>query len=246
MSNLIDTQSIEKYCEDALDATERKAFELRLEKDSEFAALYEQYLQLTNGIEKLGRYETLQYLNKIEKDLPKVKIGKSKSLINKQWMAIAASILVLLSLSLLLDKGQSNTDLYQEYHQAYPLLLENTVRGEIKKDNSAKSKAYEAYAAGAYQKAIKLFDSQTQEMSDTDRFYKANALLANQQSEEALLLFKDISEHSPLFDKQARWYIGLCYLELNQTENALTLFSEIANSTDSYKHKAKDILAKLQ
>lgn len=241
MSNINDTQLIELYCEKVLSEIERKEFEDRLKNDSEFTILYKQYVELTHGIEYIGTNETKQFLDQIENNLPIIKAPKQKSFSLKHWLSIAASIMILLAFKVFLQNTPK--DIYNEYHQAYPL-LHQTLRGEAQNVNTEDNMAYAAYSNGDYEKAIVLFDKNNK-LTDAELFYKANALLENNQSEVALELFQLVESDSQLFDTQARWYIGLCYLNMNQTENAIKVFEKIANSTDSYKAKAKDILSKL-
>ena len=39
-----------------------------------------------------------------------------------------------------------------------------------------------------------------------------------------------------------QWYLGLCYLKMDDKENAIKIFNDISNSNHYCKKKAKEIL----
>lgn len=241
MSNINDTQLIELYYNKLLNFSEREDVEDRLKNEPEFYSHYRQYVSLTEGIEKLGNKETKAYLNELESRLEKPNTNKKKALYKRSWMA-AASILIILFFKFYINTQHTGLDIYQEYHKSYPLLFNNTTRGEATNDINKDKAAYLAYEAGNYAKAVRLFD----ETNETELFYKANALLANNEAEKALKSFKQIEETSKLFDTQASWYIALCQLNMNQNNEAIIQLEKIIASNSSYNTRAKEILVKLK
>lgn len=239
MSTINDTQLIELYCNKQLTPSAQKEVEKRLLTDVEFSTHYKQFISLTEGIEELGRKETQSYLNELEKQLPKVTLPKKRILHKRTWIAVAASIFLALSFQFYTSNQYTGIDIYNEYHKSYPLLSNHTTRGEASLKHYD---AYSAYEAEKYIDAIQLFD----DTDEIDRFYKANALLENHQTKEALQYFQHIEITSQVFDTQASWYIALCYLSMDKRDKAILQLQQILASNNSYSNKAKEILMKLQ
>ena len=51
-----------------------------------------------------------------------------------------------------------------------------------------------------------------------------------------------IEDNDNLFVDQAEWYLGLCYLKLNDTEKAIIQFSKISQSNSTYKIRSEEII----
>lgn len=208
MDHIEDIKIIEQYWEGALSPSEKNIFQKRLENEPKFKRANKEYNLLVGGIEAYGRQETLAFLKELDKKLPQIKKPRIISIQQQKWFAAAAVVLILLSTGLFNMQQSSATDIYEAYHQAYPPLVNNTVRGSNKHENTT-SEAYAAYSAGDYKKAIRLFDQAAAQNNYTDLFYKANALLEDNQTQKALENFHTVYQHSEIFRSQTQWYSTL-------------------------------------
>ncbi|MEZ5010219.1 MAG: hypothetical protein R2744_00545 [Bacteroidales bacterium] len=59
-------------------------------------------------------------------------------------------------------------------------------------------------------------------------------------------LEKVVNHNDNLFLEQAKWFLSVCYLNVDNTSDARDLFQNIADSESIYKNKAKRALKKLK
>jgi tetratricopeptide (TPR) repeat protein len=51
-----------------------------------------------------------------------------------------------------------------------------------------------------------------------------------------------IKDNDNLFIEQSKWYVGLCYMKINQNKKAIERFDELAQNSSFYKSNAEELL----
>ena len=78
------------------------------------------------------------------------------------------------------------------------------------------------------------------------QFYAGASLQATGDYRGAIERYQAVLEdRDNMFVEQARWYIGLCYLQTNDQKKAYQHFKKISQSQGFYQEKAQAILRKL-
>jgi tetratricopeptide (TPR) repeat protein len=168
----------------------------------------------------------------------------------KWYMAAAAIAIIIASGSLLFFKGHqglySNDELYNAYYQSSTNEIEFG-RGVINKKTEIFNKALDKYNRGEFTEAQLLFKQIVNDPAYVaSYFYLGRSYMQTQNFKEAVSAFKHYTEND-IFIGYADWYLGLCYLKLNDRKSAAGYFEKtmIIGSRD-YKEKAKEILKKLK
>jgi len=76
-------------------------------------------------------------------------------------------------------------------------------------------------------------------------FYSGNALLAIDHVNEAIERFKQVISMGQGLEIQAKWYLVLCYLKLENYTEMTPLLNEIIDSNTRYSERAKELLRKI-
>ena len=251
MNNHDDILVIEKYFDNELSEAEQQAFEKRLKSDMAFQELYEQEKLLIEGIRQAGRKKALENLKTLEKNLPDVELeqGKIIDLKKYRFWAIAAGFLLILgsvALFYLVNSQPTYQQVYAEFYEPYPNLLNTVTRGE-EQQFSLKEQGLQAYEAGNYSEAINLLEqAYEEEPIPLIRFYAGSSYLANGDADRAIAAFEDYIQSGGELQNQARWYLGLSHLQKGEVEKAETYFNTLANESHVYAEKSKEILNKIR
>ncbi|MGI9552413.1 MAG: tetratricopeptide repeat protein [Aurantibacter sp.] len=246
---------IEKYLEGNLGASEREAFEKRLEDDPEFGQSVVQMENMVSGIKHAGRKDIAKKLADLEATLPEVELEETSNVIElkqsryRYWGAIAAGLALVLISSLFLlnyNSGQTEQDLFTAYYEPYSGDLSRS--GEEDLFDKTKKAEY-AYALGQYAVAIPLFEEViSQEPTSKLRFYLGNAYLSTGEGSKAAQQFEAVLRDIdyPLQD-QAQWYLALSYLKAGNVDMARTNLEIITENSGSFYHqKAKEVLDRIK
>ena len=238
---------IDRYFENSLSPREQKLFNDLLQDNSEFKEEFQFQKDLKKVIASKQQEDLKSTLIEIESRAQKSSI---LMILPKKWM-IAASLLILASIGTWGVKSvyfPSNEAIYADYFEPSRNTVQPVVRGENL--NTIEYRAFVAYEAQNYHKAINLFNSvKNPDVAYID-FYKALSYLALNKSEEAIELLKPLSYKNSLagksegFDKKARWYLALAYVNMDDEENAIMELTLIMNdaSSDYKKVAANEIL----
>jgi tetratricopeptide (TPR) repeat protein len=210
---------IERYLQQELTDEELAGFRQRLANEPVLQEKVDDVRLLLLGIAEAGMEEKL---NEFHQRLP-VSLApvRSRSTVLR-YFAVAASVALLLSVSLwyFLMKSDKQTDLYAKYYQPDPGLM--TVMSST--DNYDFEKAMVAYRNGEYQQAINAWKQQWNKRPDSDTlsYFLGAAYQANGKTDSAkIYLSKIAAQTESSFYKDANWYIGLIYLQMNQRNEAL-------------------------
>ncbi len=230
---------------------ELASFRKQLQSNAELRDELKLQQEINNA---LGETEVIGLRNQLEEIHKSQQSGRKEISLPRKILAsrisqlAAASIIVLLSLTIFTDIFKSdltNEKLFSQYYDKYEPL---NVRASSNPGDEIYRNAVNAYNNENYEQALILFE----EVLDTDH----NRMEANIMSgvsnielskyENASGSFEKVIDHNDnLFIEDAQWYLGFCYLKTDHTEKAIEQFTKIASSTSSRKDKAKKILRKI-
>lgn len=169
------------------------------------------------------------------------------------WMGIAASIAILISLSIFYffrnHQNLSSEELFNKYYLAYPAFA--LVRGDIDRDiqETPWQKALKQYEAGNYQRAFIAFETAEQSLENKylAKLYEGICLMELREYGDAAIRFKQIlfSGNHLLFN-QACWYLALCRIKQQRIEDAIVLLKKIDTDGNVFHLKARRLLDELE
>ncbi|MEM7104738.1 MAG: tetratricopeptide repeat protein [Bacteroidota bacterium] len=154
-------------------------------------------------------------------------------------MAVAASVLLLV---FIWQPWQPSMSLYEQYAQFPVADLTSRSTGDLDLTNMQ-----QAYNAGDFTTAIAYFD---QYLSSNREDYEISMLngISNLQVENfsrALALLAKVVSSNSAFKNDARYYLALTYLKMEDIPRCKTFLEAIPEGADKYTN-AKDLLSKLQ
>jgi hypothetical protein len=231
---------LDKYFEGNLSEEEKHKFNELLSNDSDFKAEFEFQKKAKVAVSLSERKKLKSQLNDIENSL------KQKNN-NKIWLSIAASILIFLSLGSIFvwNSSAKNDNLYADFYETFPNIEAPTTRGES--TLNVKSKAFFAYDSKEYKKAKELFSEiYKAEKTDYAIFYIGLSEMELNEHKKAINTFSlfEGDAHNNFY-YYVKWYKSLCYLKENDMENCKKLLIEVANNTNPFQSKSKELLSKL-
>jgi len=235
------TMLIDKYLQGSLSDAERLEFDSLRATNEEFAR-------------EVAFQEDLREVVHAEEDPMRKMVGELESGYRENspnsgmWkkLLVAASIFAVLGLAVYfnLNRPVSSSDLYEDYFESYPNVVNPLVRGNT---TDPKNTAFEAYENGRYQKAYDMFS----DLFETEdqvyyQFYMANALLELGQAEEAIVLLNEFSTSQDTLTDRAGWYLAMAYLQLDDKERAIIELQKIVDEGAYNASEAEQLLAELQ
>ncbi len=229
---------INRYFEGTLTPQENLLFDDLLKNQSNFSeeVAFQKMTKAAITLEK--RKELKVKLQEFEKN-------NKTSKKSKTWLYIAASIALILGISLFfVNEDPSNNKLYAQYFEAFPNTVAPIVRSDS--DKNLKNDAFAAYENENYEKASQLFSqlitSTTEEFAP---FYKAMSLMKLDQIKEASALLAETNWSISYSDK-ALWYLALCKLKENKNSETKVLLQDLIAKNGFKNKEAKSLLAKLR
>jgi len=242
---------IDRYFENSLSPKEQQLFNDLLQNDSNFKDEFIFQKDLKQVIAVSQQEELKSRLSHIEDNVQK---SSRFMIIPKKWM-VAASLLVLTTLGIWSVKSlyyPSNEVIYEDYFQVDRNTIQPVVRGESLK--TIEYRAFVAYEAQDYYKAINLFNSVKTPDEAYIIYYKGLCFLALEKSDEAIALLSEVATQPALdsetadFREKANWYLAMAYLKNNETEKAISRLSLITNNPSSNfkKQEAQEVLGYLK
>jgi len=223
---------IDRYFENSLSPKEQKQFNNLLQNDLKFKAEFQFQKDLKQVIEVNQKEGLRETVSKIEALAQK---DSRMMMLPKKWI-VAASLLLITGLATWTVKSTyfpSNDAIYEEYFQLERNTVQPVVRGES--INTIEYKAFAAYEARDFYKAINLFNSVQNPEDSNILFYKGLCFLAVNKPENAIALFNQLTaselntvQTEGLSDK-ANWYLALAYLKNNETDKTIEQLTTIVN-----------------
>jgi hypothetical protein len=237
MHPIHDQELIEKHLLGKLNSEEDILFEERM-KDVLFADELRLYKDIKKASTDLGRSQVKKEF--IAWDAEE-QIQHKTPVISWKWSKVAAAVLFLVTLGVLaiyLIPSTTPTQLYLEYYEPYPNLIDPVQKGEIEEDVSLS----QVYELSDYHQVKNMTPNDSLET-----FYLALSHLALNEFETAINDLKPIA-HNPShrFHAAAQWYLALAYLRIDPNQSR-ALLRIISQATDhDFSAMANDLLIKLR
>jgi tetratricopeptide (TPR) repeat protein len=189
--------------------------------------------------------------DKTDDDKETTKIIQPKKSLVRKWYLLAASIVILISVSVVLWKSVfSPTDysaLYTSYYQPYFFVVDQTRSSDANTD-SLVNLATELYKDGNYQQALELCDRvlKIDNKHVKALFIHALCLIEAKNFKGAADEFKQILSGYDSYQLESKWYLTLCFLQLDKPNDARELLSELSVSKNLYQKRALELLDKIK
>ncbi len=231
---------VDRYVNGSMSAEEVDVFEQRMREN---VALAEEVHLHRDVLAGMNHYFNLDLKKKLQEEEERL---KKKPINFYKWVGIAASIILVAVVAyFLLFTGQTNPQqLYAQYYQPYPNIVNPTQRS----DNSTENQGLRAYEAGKYDEALQVFNRQMAEGEEEayQLFYAGIASLHTGNEDDAVSYFQEVIDwQDPTFTNPAQWYLALTHLKTGETQAAVRIFEEIKASGNDYSRRAADILSDL-
>ncbi|WOD44627.1 tetratricopeptide repeat protein [Hwangdonia lutea] len=242
---MIDETLIEKYFSKRLTTEESKEFEKRYNSDGQFKKQVDFLMDLKSVTEFEDDAQFKKQLTAYETEItPQQKRSTIKWL--KPLIAVAALVIVALSVNFLLNKPVNEDTLFSTYFEVSKNVSVPIVRSN--NNDNILNHAFSAYSAEDYNQAISLFEKSYQNSNNSELlFYQGNAYLALGNAERAISKFKKHLTYTDALTHRSHWFLALAYLKSKQPENTIKELKTILNSNDSFKKdEAKSLLKKLE
>ena len=242
---------LERYLFGAMSEQEQAAFEQQLEADADLADELAVHRDAIEGIRLDGSQDLKERLQSVETDLLRSGEGRgtSKGTYRRPlmtWLAIAASLFVVILLGYLALPGPSPEEVYVAYYQPYPNLINPAQRSVEISEETALERAMRAYDEQRYVQALALFEQGDISSEPGYTFYYAVSHLALNQPQRAIPLLEQVTQYQErLFYQPALWYLALAHLKMNDTAAALPYLEEVASRQGDYAREAQEVLEEL-
>ncbi len=235
----------DRYSAGEMNADEKQAFELSLEKDEVCQKSFQDYQDLKIGLTEFAYDQMAAKLADWETEIASEKTGKVVPL--KKWYLIAATISMVLIATISwwrMTSPESSEGLYAGYYEPYPDII--TSRGS---GDELLNEGLFSYESGAYEQATIYLKNYlvTDKENKEVLFYLGQAYLANDEPANALEIFKSLEQESEFSLKQAnQWYLALTQLKLKNKESAKDILQLIIRNTNhAYREKSEILKEKL-
>ena len=251
--NFYNDDEIERYLFGIMDAQERRSFEERLREDEVLATELELHQDTVEGIRLDGSHSLKEQLQAVEaglsgQDTPPPEHKKEapqRRLI--AWLAIAASLLMVLLLGYLVLPGPSPKEMYVAYYQPYPNLINPSQRSAEVQEEGVLEQALRAYDDQQYDRALALFERGKAQSRIEYTFYHAASYLGAHQPSAAIPLLERVTEYpNNLFYRPALWYLALAHLDTDAASAAVPYLKELSTTEGDYTREAREMLDKLE
>lgn len=242
---------IESYLDSQMGEAERLAFEQEMHTNLGLS----QEVQLQRDTRALlqlhSQHSYKQMLTDYDVELTEAEVPTTKEKIvqplwRQTWFRAAAGFAFLLIAAYgLLYMQFNNRSIGRDAFSPYKNAM--TVRHSDAQINALLKKGLEAYGAGQYEQAIHSFSQLPQDSSQVlARLYLGISYLATDQPEAASIELQAVKELSSPIQENARWYLILAQLQLNEQESAMKgLDMLIAEGSPMYQERAKVLQQKL-
>lgn len=160
-------------------------------------------------------------------------------------LAVAATVIVavLITLFILIKQNKYTSGaLFTRFYKPY-VGTEEVM--EITRSSDNFYYAIKVFEAGDYGRALVMFDelADTVELKVYASFYSALTLMQMARWEEAVKKFEEVIQFGETqVEKPAHWYLGLCFLRLDNSGSARPHFEILASSRNEYTARARRIL----
>ncbi|KPK80554.1 MAG: hypothetical protein AMS27_16810 [Bacteroides sp. SM23_62_1] len=171
--------------------------------------------------------------------------GRKIKITRLVWYAAAAMVFIVLTISVFIlvrNNQQKSVDLYAFFFEPY---IKSEKIFEITRSSDDFYYAIQVFEAGDYARASILFNNlaDSVELKVYALFYAGLTSIELGRWEEAIELFKSAigcGENQMTYN--SRWYLGLCYLRIDDEESGKIQFKILASEKNEYSRNARQIL----
>ncbi|MEI7422512.1 MAG: hypothetical protein WCK18_10475 [Prolixibacteraceae bacterium] len=167
---------------------------------------------------------------------------------NLYWYAAASVVVAMVAVSSLLNiTPKSDQQLYASFYEPYQPGSNVSRSGTA--STGQMDKAVREIDKGHYSLALNMLEKASKVGNDgfSISFYSGVALQELGQYKNAIQSFSEVIRHGDnLLVEQSEWYIGLCYLRIEERDKALKQFRSIVARNGFYKDKSSKLLKQLE
>ena len=262
-------EEIDKYLDDIMTPEERKSFEEKVDNDSTLAeelklqkdmrSIYEDKDWIEGDTTALKNNEAKQLSDFFRSDEAsslkesiaevvdqnRTKSGNRNK--NFYFLGIAASIIVLMTISIFVFSESDYNALYSE-NIALDEIPSMITRGE--EENELVKNAQELFEQKKYEEAAAIFlkyhQSNVADIDPLSYIYSGVAYLELDKFDKAIAQFELLEQTNTLQSKKANWYKAMVYLKGEEKEKLKGILVKITSDPDNYNFKeAKVLLEKI-
>ncbi len=254
-----DRHIIQKYLDHDLSDKDMKRFEADLETSPELQADLGLHQEINEALADTEVLSFRDQLTDLRKETKKDgKNAKAPIRFNKPWhYAASAAIALILAIGLasVLDRPLSNKDLLKKYYKPYEVALmnrslnENLTAEENMMVETYLTKASLFYQEGDFENAIEHFELflENQPNDAGAQLYLGISFYEEDRYHDAEASLTKVVDHQDnLYVDKAEWYLGLCYLALNENDRARRKFAGLASGNSDKAEEAKKLLRKIK
>lgn len=241
MNSLKNFEEIDRYISNALSASEKKAFELRIHNDPELKREVDDYQDIKVAIK---HRDTLKFVETTMNDLDSGNHGQVRKIANSPYIRVAAIFVLLLGITLVivLLVNENDTQTLANYFEPNPINYQ--FRGDINTveeilSNGSRLFNDKHYAAASDQ--FKIVIDQDQGHIQAAYFLGLSYLYSGEFSESEPLLLKVVASGDMNYSNEAKWYMCWCYLNTQRKASAFDLLNDL-KSNKHYRNKAESVL----
>ena len=235
--------TFEDYLSNQMSEEVKKKFEEQLALDPEMSNKLQVYVRWTEFLEGNFSKETEAFktnLKSISKEHFSKTTNSDKSKViplNSKWFAIAATIVVFISIWFFTQNGTPEYTDYNQHERAY-----FTERSEG--DIHLKA-AQEAFNNQDYENAIVNFQQVSNEnFGEEAQLFYGVALIETNQFEKAEVILEPIQGGDSVYKEKAIWYLGLSKLKQKKFEECKMTLETLPKEAEDYD-KAQEIITNL-
>ncbi|PKP31765.1 MAG: hypothetical protein CVU00_12405 [Bacteroidetes bacterium HGW-Bacteroidetes-17] len=244
-------EQIQAYLSDEMAPQQREEFEAELGQNSSLKRelLFQKKLNTIIMDDELEQFKN--ELDNIHKEVAP-STGRKRSINFGRYTLIAASLLVLVSLSIFLIMNGSGSSkgehIFIKYYEKYA--PDYTTRAyELSAYESKFAEAYKNYKSNEYGLAKPVFESliQSQPGNFAAKFYLGAIYLELNEMDSAIIQFDAvIVSNDQFYLEHSEWFKALSTLKLGEIKSAIDQFKLIANQKGYYQTRAEGIISELQ
>jgi len=232
---LQDEELLDLLLQDKLDVSGITELNTRREHPN-FNTEYKKTIALKEVISDAGRAALKSKLNQIDQAV------ETKQLLRNRIIAVISILLTIAVLWFGWTKYNASTQvdteiLYAMYYAPHPNAIDPLTKGS----SELQLTATQYYELGQYDRAISLLQSNSEEQEN--KWYLAQALMANQAYDKAELLLSSIIAANQAYKSESLWFSALINLKKGDVASAKSKLEEVSQTLDSgYGLKAKELL----
>jgi len=253
MMNYEYSERIEQYLLGKLDKDQQVQFEKEMLADPELAKEVELQRAIYQSFQKSSEMELRDKLD-ISRQRWEIKqkhAGRVVSFFRNKYLVAASVALLIMAGGALITWLLSSKSTFsgealfaENYHRPDP---PNYSVRDFETDSVA-GFAFREYQHRDFVGAIKHFTEALQDDPSRSevQFYLGITYLESDENELAIQAFKQVIDDKSIYLEEARWYLALCYLKIEDMENTRQLLQVISGSSSLRKEQAAELLEAIE